>query len=860
MLLYSLLLITMMLQVIIGIDVTCSFSNTACDDDGGACSCCTLCTSSPCNMLFDSSVNHIYSESFSYCSSLTSIVIPTTVTYIGEGAFSGCEYLTTVTILTNVTSIPDYAFSGCIALMSITIPTSVTYIGTSSFQGCFSLTSFTIPTSVTWIGPFAFNDCIYLTSVTIPTSVTIIDVYAFNHCNSLTSVQIPTTVTSIGRGAFNGCSSLVSVTIPTGVTSIDPWTFEGCSSLVSVSIPTSVTSIGGFKGCTSLISVTIPTSVTSMGDNAFEGCTSLKSMAIPGVTYIGDQTFKSCTSLEEIIIPTSATYIGQYAFSRCYSLTFIQIPTGVKSIGTSAFEGCTSLKYANISAGVTSIARAAFVYCISLKMVIIPNSVTSMGEGAFYQCISLTSITISSRIQTISDYTFFGCSNLTSVVIPDGVTTIGYAAFQNCTTLTRLTIPTTVKVIGGYAFQGCPIPCLYSWNPTTSRTVATTAGLSTMTACPCDYGTHIVDYVCSINQPSPSPTTSPTNVPDKTGEIVGIVIPCVCLITIMFVIVLRLIKRRRYNQFKVFPVFPTDDKVQNIDSNKFDSQPQYFKLGGIEDYKDGLTKKIVGGLYRSMEEECTTNEDGKWKDEFDYIVNQPAFEQPDPFYSHRIRDKGHAGMTLKDFLDDAMAIAANLNQAEVVALRLYTGPIYVPWNTALRLYDDKPHLLLEWQTSLSILYSAVFKLSFLSKPGTVYRGVNESRMKLPEAFYRQDGNNFAGGVELAFMSTTYDINVATEYLSRGTTKEGTIFEIEFDAGSRGARVQWVSQYPYEEELLYPPCTFLTCKSVNIVGGIRHVAVSASVSTARPDLKNIKTVTDNDKDNDCLDRLLDALHL
>ena len=74
-----------------------------------------------------------------------------------------------------------------------------------------------------------------------------------------------------------------------------------------------------------------------------------------------------------------------------------------------------------------------------------------------------------------------------------------------------------------------------------------------------------------------------------------------------------------------------------------------------------------------------------------------------------------------DFQDDEMAIAAKLTQAEVAAVRLYTGPIYVPWNTALRMYKENPLLLLEWQTSISILYSAVFKLSFLSKPGKVYR-------------------------------------------------------------------------------------------------------------------------------------------
>ena len=92
-------------------------------------------------------------------------------------------------------------------------------------------------------------------------------------------------------------------------------------------------------------------------------------------------------------------------------------------------------------------------------------------------------------------------------------------------------------------------------------------------------------------------------------------------------------------------------------------------------------------------------------------------------------------------------------------------------------------------------------------------------------------------------------------------------------------------------MLYPPCTYLTCKSVSSNDGVRHIIVTAryelyfmnirisivitiviiitiiiitifllSVSNARPDLKRIATVTDNDKDNDCLDRVLDKVNL
>ena len=99
------------------------------------------------------------------------------------------------------------------------------------------------------------------------------------------------------------------------------------------------------------------------------------------------------------------------------------------------------------------------------------------------------------------------------------------------------------------------------------------------------------------------------------------------------------------------------------------------------------------------------------------------------------------------------------------------------------------------------------------------------------------------------MSTSTDINVAVEYAKRGTDPSNcSIFEIPFDAGSRGANVQWVSQYSYECELIYPPCTYLTCENVTIqkegnLAGIRCLSVRATVSTARKEVDSIRTVKD-----------------
>ena len=153
------------------------------------------------------------------------------VTSIGGNAFRYCSSLTSITIPSSVTSISSSAFYNCYSLTSITIPSSVTRIGSQAFYSCYSLTPITIPSSVTSIGDYAFQYCSSLTSITIPSSVTSIGGYAFQYCYSLQSVTIPSSVTSIGDYAFQYCSSLTSITIPSSVTSIGNYAFDNCSSI-----------------------------------------------------------------------------------------------------------------------------------------------------------------------------------------------------------------------------------------------------------------------------------------------------------------------------------------------------------------------------------------------------------------------------------------------------------------------------------------------------------------------------------------------------------------------------------------------------------------------------------------------------
>ena len=63
-----------------------------------------------------------------------------------------------------------------------------------------------------------------------------------------------------------------------------------------------------------------------------------------------------------------------------------------------------------------------------------------------------------------------------------------------------------------------------------------------------------------------------------------------------------------------------------------------------------------------------------------------------------------------------------------------------------------------------------------------------------------------GGSELAPMSTTTRLEVAVQYSAAGTS---LLFKLRTDSFmQRGASIQFLSAFPDEEEVLYPPLTFL----------------------------------------------------
>jgi hypothetical protein len=329
--------------------------------------------------------------------------------YTGSG---GAVVITNLIAGLPVTSIGTNAFYWCTTVTSVAIPSGVTSIGATAFYNCTSLTNVAIPDSVISIGDEAFLRCSSLASLTIPNSIISIGNSAFYNCASLTSVTIPKSVTSIGSGPFTYCSSLVSINVETG----NPHYSSVEGVLFDKNQNTLVQYLGGKGG-----SYTIPGSVTNLAASSFCYCMSLTNVVIPSsVTSIGDAAFFRCTGLTNVTIPNSVISIGSSAFYNCVGLTSFTIPNSVTSLGDTAFYGCNRITNVNIGNNLTRIGNNAFYALFSLTNIVIGNRVTNIGSGAFSYCANLSGVYFPGNAPSVgTGGVFYGANNAIVYYLPE---------------------------------------------------------------------------------------------------------------------------------------------------------------------------------------------------------------------------------------------------------------------------------------------------------------------------------------------------------------------------------------------------------------------------------------------------------
>jgi ankyrin repeat protein len=205
-------------------------------------------------------------------------------------------------------------------------------------------------------------------------------------------------------------------------------------------------------------------------------------------------------------------------------------------------------------------------------------------------------------------------------------------------------------------------------------------------------------------------------------------------------------------------------------------------------------------------------------DENGQVVQPPASEMVhDLDDGHIVRRVIHP---IDELLQRPLALSAKLTRVEMIAIVMYTGPVFVLYNAVLRRFPADIYSVFKdgdnlFPTTIFVLVSAINKLSRCMNiaPGTfLYRGLGGT-MQFPDRFTRPDPNcttpNALGYLEFGFMSTTANRSVAVQYsgVRDGRPRAG-ILQILPNSVDRGADISEFSQYPAEKEILFVPYSFV----------------------------------------------------
>ena len=207
----------------------------------------------------------------------------------------------------------------------------------------------------------------------------------------------------------------------------------------------------------------------------------------------------------------------------------------------------------------------------------------------------------------------------------------------------------------------------------------------------------------------------------------------------------------------------------------------------------------VAEIKREWGKNCDSDDHARFKYVFD--MRARYVEHDDELGNGGKRDVGHDGMTLADFCAKSEALEAGLGMAHVLALRLYTSNSFYRVNSPLR-EGTKRHL---FAATAFYIHDAITKLSrssTVAQPTIFYRGLEN--MTVSGAFMS------AGGTERGCMSTTTNRRVAEEKFAKAGVRPNPLLLKIVTSTSRcvGASVRWLSMYPEEDEMLFPPLTFL----------------------------------------------------
>ena len=203
--------------------------------------------------------------------------------------------------------------------------------------------------------------------------------------------------------------------------------------------------------------------------------------------------------------------------------------------------------------------------------------------------------------------------------------------------------------------------------------------------------------------------------------------------------------------------------------------------------------------------------DGDW---LSYLMESEASEAPLPAgMPSDVLDYGHRGMNLEAFTNHPMAVAAGLDKAHVLALRLATSTAFVRLTAPLFVgCQPSPH---PYPTTVALLNEAICALQAAQQqqaaedddPGpTLWRGVSNLEVST-ELLQR-------GGTIIAPTAFSTSSSVAKESAAGSHHMDfpfpPAILKVRMEGGMTACDVRFLSCFPREAMYLLPPGTYLHC--------------------------------------------------
>ena len=363
------------------------------------------------------------------------VVIDGNITSIGSYAFYNLSNLVSVQFdgVSKLTKIGDNAFSYCTSLTDIILPSTVKSVGKNAFYNCKAMTNFTTNCSASY-GDYAFEYCTNLKTVNAPKSKSF-GSNAFYGCDNLTKANLGNA--TLGEYCMYNNDKLVSLTAG----SLNKRAVYSADNLKSLNIR-NAKFIKGFALYNLPKLTSVSTNATSVDADAFFGSDNIKTINLPKVKVIQDYTFKNAKKLQTVKLG-SAQKIGKYAFYGCSNLSTITGTSNVKRVDIAAFDSCKKLKKFTSSSKLGYVGYNAFFNCQNMTGSINFSNVTYVddnafanckklayiGTSAFFNCQKLKGNTLGTKLKKLGSKVFIGCSSISSLYVPSTCKNTGYDIF-----------------------------------------------------------------------------------------------------------------------------------------------------------------------------------------------------------------------------------------------------------------------------------------------------------------------------------------------------------------------------------------------------------------------------------------------